>query len=329
MKTISFLGSPGFQKLKHEIRKNKMTYLLLLPGLVWFAIFAYLPMGGLTLAFKDYHARLGIWGSPWIGFENFRYLFRDPAFIKSVWRTLAVNFGKLIVSFPVPVLLALFFNELRLPRYGKALQIIYTFPYFLSWIITSGIIINILSNSGLLNNIFALFGIGPFNILGSEKAFIPMLYLSEIWKSSGWSAIVYIAAISGIDQEQYEAAKIDGASRIQCMFRITLPGILSTIIVMFILSAGNLMTSGFDQIFNLSNPATKEVAEVLDMYIYRVTFQGSTDFGYSTAVSLFRSVINMSLLLLADKGAKAFGGTGLFGEGGKRHDKKQKKTIRQ
>lgn len=327
MKTKNFGESSSLKKLIREIRKNRITYLLLLPGLIWFAVFAYLPMGGLTLAFKEYHAKLGIWGSPWIGLENFKYLFRDPAFIESVWRTLAINFGKLIVSFPVPILLALFFNELRMPRYGKALQIVYTFPYFLSWIITSGIIINLLSNSGLLNNILEIFGIGPVNILGSKKVFIPMLYLSEIWKSSGWSAIVYIAAISGIDQEQFEAAKIDGASRVQCMFRITLPSILPTIIVMFILAAGNLMTSGFDQIFNLSNPATKDVAEVLDMYIYRVTFQGSTDFGYSTAVSLFRSIINMSLLLLADKGAKAFGGTGLFGEGGKSHVEKTKKRI--
>lgn len=317
------------RNLIRDIRKNKMTYLLLLPGLLWFAVFAYLPMGGLILAFKEYHAKLGIWGSPFIGLVNFRYLFRDPAFMASVWRTLAINFGKLVVSFPVPILLALFFNELRMPRYGKALQTIYTFPYFLSWIITSGILINLLSNSGLLNNLLAVFGIGPVNILGSEKAFIPLLYLSEIWKNSGWSAIVYIAAISGIDLEQFEAARIDGASRTQCMFRITLPSIFPTIIVMFILAAGNLMTSGFDQIFNLSNPATKNVAEVLDMYIYRVTFQGSTDFGYSTAVSLFRSIINMSLLLLADRGAKAFGGTGLFGEGGKTHVKKQKKRIKQ
>ncbi|MEG1752337.1 MAG: ABC transporter permease subunit [Christensenella sp.] len=294
---------------------------------MWFVVFAYLPMGGLSLAFKTYHAREGIWGSPWTGLTNFVYLFRDPAFANSVWRTLAINIGKLVVTFPVPILLALMFNEVRAKRTSKILQTLYTFPNFLSWIITSGIIINVLSNTGLLNNILKLFGMGPLNILGSESAFIPLVYLSEIWKTSGWSAIVYIAAISGIDQEQYEAAEIDGASRVQKMFRITLPNIMPTIVVMFILASGNLMTSGFDQIFNLSNPATKNVAEVLDMYIYRVTFQGSTDFGYSTAVSLFRSVINMVLLLLADRGAKLFGGTGLFGEGGKKRVKASKKAI--
>lgn len=302
-----------------------MIYLILLPGIVWFAIFAYLPMGGLTLAFRQYNARLGILGSPWVGWTNFEYLFRDPAFFRSVWRTLALNLGKLIATFPVPIVLALLINELRMRRYGKVLQTVFTFPYFLSWIIVSGILNNVLSNSGLLNSLLGLVGIGPINILGSESAFVPLIYLSEIWKSSGWSAIVYIAAIAGIDQEQYEAAQIDGATRLQQMWRITLPSILPTVVVMFILATGTIMTNGFDQIFNLSNAATKNVAEVLDMYIYRVTFQGNTDFGYSTAVSLFRSVINMALLILADCGARKFGGTGLFGEGGGTREKKHRK----
>lgn len=316
------------RRLGREVWKNRMIYLLLLPSIVWFAVFAYLPMGGLTLAFKEYSARLGIWGSPWAGLENFKYLFRDPAFLRSVWRTLALNLGKLVVSFPVPILLALMLNEVRMRRYSKVLQTVFTFPYFLSWIIVSGVLINLLSNTGLLNGLLGLAGLGPVNILGSEAAFVPLIYISEIWKSSGWSAIVYIAAIAGIDQEQYEAAQMDGATRLQRMLRITLPSILPTIVVMFILATGTLMTSGFDQIFNLSNPATKNVAEVLDMYIYRVTFQGSTDFGYSTAVSLFRSVINMALLVLADQGAKRFGGTGLFGEGGKPDAKKRKNKAR-
>ncbi len=306
------------KNLATELKRNKATYALLLPGLIWFAVFAYLPMGGLLLAFKDYKARLGILGSPWVGFENFMYLFRDPAFIDSVIRTLWLNLGKLIVTFPVPIILALLLNEMRMNKYSKVLQTVFTFPNFLSWIVTSGVLINILSSTGLVNNILGLFGVEPINFLGSEKNFVPLLYISEIWKSSGWSAIVYIAAVAGIDQEQYEAADIDGATRVQKMTRITLPSILPTIVVMFVLATGTIMTNGFDQIFNLQNPATKNVAEVLDMYIYRVTFQGSTDFGFSTAVSLFRSVINMVLLVLADQGAKWLGGSGLFGEGGKK-----------
>lgn len=306
------------KQLGKEIWKNRAIYILLLPGLIWLFIFAYMPMGGLSLAFKTFNARQGIWRSPWAGLVNFKYLFRDPAFFDAVWRTLAINIGKLLVTFPVPVILALLFNELRMRKYSKVLQTIYTFPNFLSWIITSGILINVLSNSGLVNGLLQRMGLDTVNFLGSEALFIPVLYLSEIWKTSGWSAIIYIASIAGIDQEQYEAAQLDGASRFQMMLHITLPSIAPTIVVMFILAAGNLMTAGFDQIFNLSNAATKNVAEVLDIYIYRVTFQSATDFSFSTAVSLFRSVINMALLLIADWGAKCFGGSGLFGEGGKK-----------
>ena len=314
------------KNLGKEIWKNRMIYLILLPGLVWLFIFAYMPMGGLSLAFKTFNARLGIWKSPWAGFENFSYLFRDPAFFNAVWRTIAINVGKLIVTFPAPVILALLFNEVRMKKYSRVLQTIFTFPNFLSWIITSGIIINVLSNSGLVNGILSALGFETVNFLGSEKMFVPILYLSEIWKTSGWSAIIYIAAITGIDQEQYEAAQIDGAGRGQMMRRITLPSIMPTIVVMFILAAGNLMTAGFDQIFNLSNAATKDVAEVLDIYIYRITFQSATDFSFSTAVSLFRSLVNMALLLLADWGSKCFGGSGLFGEGGRRSEKSKNKN---
>lgn len=309
------------KKLSKQIWKKKEVYILLLPGLIWIFLFAYMPMGGLSLAFRKFHAGLGIWNSPWVGFENFTYVFRDPSFFRAVWRTLGINIGKLIVTFTFPIMLALMFNELRMNRYSKVLQTIFTFPNFLSWIITSGIIINILSSRGVVNSLLALFGIDPVNFLGSEALFIPVLYISEIWKTAGWSTIIYIAAIAGIDQEQYEAAQIDGAGRYQRMRHITLPCIAPTIVVMFILAAGNLMTAGFDQIFSLANAATKEVSEVLDIYIYRITFQSATDFSFSSAVSLFRSVINMTLLLLADWGSKRFGGTGLFGQGGGKSEK--------
>ncbi|WP_245608719.1 ABC transporter permease [Saccharibacillus sacchari] len=289
-----------------------MTYTLLLPGLIWLILFAYLPMGGLSLAFKDYRANDGIWGSAWIGFENFKYVFRDPAFADAVWRTLYVNIIKLFITFPFPILLALLLNELRMRRYKKVLQTAFTFPHFLSWIIVSGIIINVLAYDGLVNSFLALIGLPTINFLGSEQNFYPMIILTDIWKSTGWGAIVFMAAISGIDQEQYEAAQIDGATRLQQMFRVTLPNIMPTVTIMFILSVGGLMSSGFDQIFNLANAATQNVSQVLDVYIYRITFQSSTDFSFSTAVSLFRSIVNMILLLLADRAAKWLGGDGLF-----------------
>lgn len=301
-----------FKRLFVEMWKYRMTYTLLIPGLIWLILFAYMPMGGLSLAFKHYRANDGIWGSEWIGMENFTYLFRDPAFAAAVWRTLYVNIIKLFITFPFPILLALLLNELRMRRYKKVLQTAYTFPHFLSWIIVSGIIINVLAYDGFVNSLLGLLGLPTINFLGSEQNFYPMIILTDIWKSTGWGAIVFLAAISGIDQEQYEAAQIDGATRLQQMFRVTLPNIMPTVTIMFILSVGGLMSSGFDQIFNLANAATQNVSQVLDVYIYRITFQSSSDFGFSSAVSLFRSLVNMALLLLADRAAKWMGGDGLF-----------------
>ncbi|MEC0372382.1 ABC transporter permease [Paenibacillus chibensis] len=295
-----------------EIWKHRMTYTLLIPGLIWLILFAYLPMGGLSLAFKHYKANEGIWGSPWVGFENFKYVFRDPTFAQAVWRTLYINIIKLIITFPFPILLALLLNELRMRKTKKLFQTVFTFPQFLSWIIVSGIVINVLSYDGLLNSTLQLVGLPTINFLGSEKMFLPMLILTDVWKSTGWGAIIFLAAISGIDQDQYESAQIDGASRMQQIFKITLPNILPTVTVMFILNVGGLMSAGFDQIFNLANAATQNVSQVLDVYIYRITFQSSTDFSFSTAVSLFRSLVNMVLLLAADRVAKLMGGDGLF-----------------
>lgn len=289
-----------------------MVYTLLLPGLIWYIIFAYGPMGGLILAFKEYKASLGIFGSPWVGLENFKYVFRDAAFIDSVWQTLYINIGRMIFQFPFPILLALILNELRFTKLKKSLQTILTFPHFLSWVVVSSILINTLSYDGLVNNLLELFGISSINFLGNPPGFVPLLYITEIWKNAGWDAIIYLAAIAGIDMDQYEAAEIDGAGRFKKIFYIVLPNIMPTIVVMFILAMGGLMSTGFDQIFNLSNAAVRDVSETLDMYIYRITFQGSPDFGFSTAVSLFRSAVNIILLLLADKGAKLMGSNGLI-----------------
>lgn len=302
-----------FYKTMRAVWKRRAIYTLMIPGLVWYLLFAYFPMGGLSLAFKEYKANLGIWMSPWIGMENFHYVFRDPAFLSAVWRTIVINFGRMLFEFPFPVLLALLLNELRMPKFKKIAQCIFTFPHFLSWVVLSAVLSNFLAYDGMVNSIVTLCGGEAINFLGSEKMFQPMLYLTNVWKQGGWNVIVYLAAISGIDQDQYEAAEIDGATRWQRMLYITLPNLMGTVTVMFILQMGNLMTAGFDQIFNLNNPAVQRVSETLDMYIYRISFQGAADFGFSTAVSLFRSIINMILLVCADRGSKLLGGSGLFG----------------
>lgn len=300
-------------RLGRDIWKSRAIYGLMLPGLVWFVLFAYGPMSGLLLAFKTYSAKGGIWGSPWCGWENFMYVFRDAAFLRSVFTTLRINVGRLLFQFPVPIVLALLLNECAGKRYKKAAQTIFTFPYFLSWVIVASLITNTLSMDGLLNGVLTALGLDKVNFLGSGKLFAPILYITESWKSAGWNAIIYLAALSGIDLDQYEAAKLDGASRWQTLLHVTLPNLKPTIIVMLVLSIGNLMTGGFEQIFNLSNPAVTDLCEILDMYIYRVTFGSVPDFGFSMAISLFRSVVNCIFLVAADKGAKKLGGTGLFG----------------
>lgn len=299
--------------LLQRIWKNRMVYTLLLPGLIWYIVFAYGPMGGLSLAFKEYKASLGILKSPWIGLENYIYVFRDRAFIKAIFRTLAINLGRMVFVFPVPILLALIINELRFTKLKKGIQTILTFPHFLSWVVVASIMMNILSYNGMVNSFLKMIGLEGINFLGNPSGFIPLVYGSAIWKQAGWDAIIYLAAITGVDMDQYEAAEIDGATRFQKMIYITLPNIMPTIAVMFVLAMGGLMSAGFDQIFNLSNAAVKDVAEILDVYIYRITFQSTPDFGFSTAVSLFRSIVNMILLLIADKGSKLLGSDGLLG----------------
>ena len=316
------VSSPGLKKYPSKgylantgrrILKHKEKYVLVLPGFVWYIIFAYIPIFGLSLAFKQYIAKLGLFASPWIGLSNFKNVFADPAFLQSIFTTLKINAGRLLFVFPFPILLALAINEVRLGRSKKILQSIFTFPHFLSWVIVASVMISILGQRGLVNSFLGgLFDTKPISFLGTPSYFLPVVYLTDIWKSAGWSAIIYMAAISGIDTEQYEAAEIDGSSRLQRMWYITLPGIKPTIFVLFILAVGYLMSGGFDQIFNLSNPATIKVAETLDMYIYRITFRGSVDFSYSAAVSLFRSLVNLLLLFSADRFMKRVGGSGLL-----------------
>jgi putative aldouronate transport system permease protein len=300
------------QRLIPEIIKNKEIYLVLLPGIAWYIIFTYMPLHGLTLAFKTFKANLGILHSPWVGMQNYIYVLRDRAFIDSIVRTLHINAGRLIFQFPFPIVLALMINEVRVGFPKKILQTIFTFPQFLSWVIVASILTNVLGQTGMVNSILQMVGGERINFLGSTTVFLPLIYLSEIWKSSGYSAIIYLAALSGIDPELYEAAEIDGASRLQRIYYISLPSIQATVIVMFVLAVGNLMTTGFFQLFNISNPATFKVAETLDMYIYRVTFRSASDFSFSAAVSLVRSIINFILLITADRVTRAVSGSGLF-----------------
>lgn len=292
---------------------DKYLYLMLLPLVVWLAVFSYVPMGGILMAFKDYSARLGIWGSEWVGLKHFRRIFVTPAAMKSIINTVEISLSRLVWQFPIPIILAILITEMPGKKIKKVYQTIFTFPHFLSWVVVGVIVSNFMSNNGAINSILSNLGFEKVNFLANVKLFRPLLYVSENWKEMGWSAIIYMAAIAGIDPTLYDAAKVDGASRTQQIWHITLTGIRSTIAILFILAVGGLMNAGFDQIFNLRNGVVKESVQILDAYVYDITFDAMPDYGFSTAVGLFRSMINLALLLLANKVVKMLTGEKMFG----------------
>ncbi|NLG37605.1 MAG: sugar ABC transporter permease [Clostridiales bacterium] len=291
---------------------SRYIYLLLLPGIVSILIFSYGPMYGLLLAFKKFNAGLGILSSPWIGMAHFRRLLGTPDFASALRNTLIISFSRLIIEFPIPIVLGVLLGEMKFQKTKRVLQTVFTFPHFLSWIIVSGILISFLDSNGPVNAILAALGRDKINILANTKTFRGLLYATSIWKGAGWSSIIYMTAIAGIDPQLYEAAVIDGAGRLRRIWHITLPGIKPTIVVLFVLSAGRIMNAGFDQVFNLQNAVVRPVSEIIDTYVYRITFEAVPDFGFSTAVGLFKSVINFALLLVTNRLVKAVNGSGLF-----------------
>ncbi len=289
-------------------------YVMLLPALVTLAIFSYAPMPGVLLAFKKYSARKGIWGSNWVGLKNFRMLFSYAAFGKALKNTLLISCGRLLLEFPASVVMALLLNEVRHEKLRKGLQTVFTFPHFLSWVIVAGILKNILRLDGMLNAALQTLGLigEPIAFMSTPSMFRGILYVTDIWKEVGWSSIIFMAAIAGVDEQLYEAALMDGANRFQQTLHVTLPGIAGTVAIMFILQVGGLLNAGFDQIFNLRNAVVADEANILDTYIYDMTFSSSPDYGFSAAIGLFKSVIGLVLILLADRFSFAVTGQGIY-----------------
>ncbi len=295
--------------------EHKYLYVLVAPLLVYYALFEYAPMYGLVLAFKEFNISRGILGSEWVGLANFRELFQLNDFWTAFRNTVIIAFGRLVFEFPVPIFVALLLNEVRKAKLKKFYQVVYTFPHFLSWVIISGILFNFLGSFGVLNQLLAVLGLGKVNLLVEPDSFRALIFGSSLWKDMGWGTIIYLAAIAGINPSLYEASSIDGANRWQQMRYITWPSLKSTVAILFILNVGGMMSSGgggFDQIFNLYNPAVYEKADILDTYIYRRTFAVGESYGTSTAVGLFKSVINFVLLYTANKMAKRLGQEGIF-----------------
>ena len=287
-------------------------YILMLPAIVYLIMFDYSAMYGVTLAFKEFNAKLGILHSPWIGFKHFEGMFSDPYFRTVLLNTIRISFGRIIFEFPVSIIIALCFNEIRSARLKKTLQTVYTFPHFLSWVIVSGVVLNFLNYTGPLNSIIASLGGERQIFMGDKKLIVPILYITDIWKESGWGSIIYIAAITGINHELYEAADLDGATSFQKIWHVTLPCIRDTILMMLTLRVGSVLNAGFDQIFNMSNTVVQQTIDILDTYIYRITFQQAPDFSYSTAIGLFKSAIGFIMVMSVNKITQKLEGTGIL-----------------
>lgn len=294
------------------VRRYALLYVFLLVPLALLLIFHYIPMYGVLIAFKDYRIGSGILRSPWNAFQHFKDLFATPYFGRIFSNTVIISFLRLGFGFPAPIILALLLNEIGSMSYKRVVQSISYLPHFMSWVVLASILIEVLSpQRGIVGAIFTALGQRPPNLLLNKAFFRPMLVLTGIWQGVGWGTIIYLAAISSIDPEMYEAAEIDGASRLQRVLAITIPSLIPVITILFILSIGGIMNAGFDQIFNLYSPAVYEVADIIDTYVYRVGLQ-ERRFDFATAVGLFKNVIGVALLLATNAVTKRFSEYGIW-----------------
>lgn len=290
----------------------RAIYLMLLPALLFYVIFCYVPMYGITIAFKDYLLSKGILASPWIGLENFHIMFGLDKFWEVMFNTFYLNILRLIWGFPAPLILALLLNEVRKAIFKRTVQTIIYLPHFISWVTIAGIVGALLSiNDGVVNEAIAMFGGNRIDFLTNSDLFRPLLVSTGIWKEVGWSTIIYFAAIAGVSVELYEAAIVDGASRWKQVWHVTLPTIAPTISILLILTMGSMMAGGFDQVFNLYNPMVYDVGDTIDTYIYRVGI-GEGKFSMATAIGLFLNVINFTLLFTVNKISKRVSGVGIY-----------------
>lgn len=304
--------SQRMKRLAKQYWKYRYLMLLMIPSVAMLIIFKYVPMYGVTIAFKNFKLRQGILGSPWVGFDVFEKVFSMPVFWTAFQNTAILGVMNLIVGFPLPILLALLLNEIRYERYKKVLQTISYLPHFVSWITLSGLFIQLLSPStGPVAALFRLFGAEPYYFMGEVKTFRWVLVATNAWKGVGWGSIVYLAALAGVDQEMYEAALIDGANRFQRVLYITLPSIMPTVTIMLILRAGSVLSDNFDQIYNMSNAAMYKVANVLGVYTYELGLK-NMKYAESTAVSLFLTVINFALVMITNAVSKRVNDYGIW-----------------
>lgn len=289
------------EKLSYRLKQYWPAYLLLLPVVLWYAIFCYAPMGGLVIAFKKYSVIKGIWNSPWVGLKNFERLFGSAAFMRSIQNTLVFSGLNFVFGFPLPIIFAILLNEMPGIRYKKIVQTVSYLPHFISWSVAGGLVYMLLSPStGAIAAVVRALGGTPQNYIGISRYFRPIVVVSDIWKSLGWSAIIYIAAISSVDEQLYEAALIDGAGRFARIWHVTLPGIRGIISIQLILTVGKILNVSFGQIFVLISDLTLDVGETIDYYVYRVGLGSTNNMSLATASGMFKSIIGLMLIVLTN-----------------------------
>ena len=297
----------GKTSWKSYVWKKRWLYMMCIPGLAYLILFHYVPMYGIMMAFQNFSFKKGIFGSPFNNFANFKELFGSQIFYRVLRNSLFLSITRLIFSFPVPIILALLINEIRSKVYKRTAQTLMYLPHFLSWVVLGGIVVNMLSmTDGLVNDLIASAGGQKINFLGSVDWFRTVIIGSHIWKEAGWGTIIYLSALTSINPEYYEAARVDGANRFQQTLYITLPGISGTIVIMLILAIGGLMNNGFEQIFLFKNNLNQSVAEVFETYVYQVGIAGGR-YSYSTAVGLFKNVVGAVLVFSSNLIAQKLG----------------------
>lgn len=300
------------QEKFRSLKKNKLLYLMILPGIVYFIIYKYLPMTGLIISFQDYKPYLGITGSEWVGFDHFKRLFTSQEFWMIFRNTLILFALQILVFFPIPIILSLMLNEIRHSLYKRGIQTLIYIPHFMSWVVIVSISYVMLTlDGGIVNSLLQYLGFDKINFLMNADWFRPMYILQVIWREAGWGTIIFLAAITGVDPQLYEAAKMDGANRFRQMWHITLPAIRSVIIILLILKIGDVLELGFEHVYLLLNASNRSVGEIFDTYVYVAGLQQG-QFSYSTAVGFFKGIVGLIMVVFANRLAKRFGEEGIY-----------------
>jgi len=311
-RTIPATRRTGLSEAMRKIRRHWQLYFLILLPMLYFILFKYVPILGIQIAFKDLNPKLGIWGSPWVGLKHFEAFFNQPNFWLLIQNTLFLSLYALAIGFPVPIILALMINELRDGIFKRTVQLVSYAPYFISTVVMVSMILLFLApRIGVIDHIRTALGLDSINFIGEPSMFKSIFVLSDAWQYMGYNAIIYIAALAGVNPQLYEAAKLDGASRLQKIIHIDLPSIMPIMVLLLVLNMGQLLNIGFEKVYLLQNPLNTSSSEIISTYVYKVGLV-QANYSFSAAVGLFNSIINLVLILLANFGARRATGSGLF-----------------